>query len=294
MENLPTSGAQRWKYIQHGRQDVGDSMPSKIRKSKRSKLRHDNGAHCLLETLAQNLNEIVIARASPEHKFKIVQVLQSIGFTVAVTGSKFADAQVLKRADVGIATYDSPLIVKECSDILIDGVAEEPQAPVDKQTEIDTKSVRSKSKKKPKEQPTVRKVKSGPAGLDAIVQAIEHSRCSYANLKKMIAYLLTGKVPQMLAYFFYIAMKIPEPMDLTIFLLLDWVIFFLPAICLMIERPEGEVMSEKPLDTVNQRLTGRSMFLVCFMKGIWQATCALCFYFVVMQEYKFLRLQLVG
>lgn len=61
----------------------------------------------------------VIARARPLDKKRLVEVLQSLGQVVAVTGDGTNDAPALKAAHVGLSMGDGTSVAKEASDITI-------------------------------------------------------------------------------------------------------------------------------------------------------------------------------
>ncbi len=61
----------------------------------------------------------IISRARPMDKQRLVQMLQSLGQVVAVTGDGTNDAPALKAAQVGLSMGDGTSVAKEASDITI-------------------------------------------------------------------------------------------------------------------------------------------------------------------------------
>ncbi|KAI8365986.1 plasma-membrane proton-efflux P-type ATPase [Radiomyces spectabilis] len=55
----------------------------------------------------------------PEHKYKVVELLQNRGFYVAMTGDGVNDAAALKKANVGIAVHGSTDAARAASDIVL-------------------------------------------------------------------------------------------------------------------------------------------------------------------------------
>ncbi len=62
---------------------------------------------------------VIIARARPMDKQRLVQALQACGEVVAVTGDGTNDAPALKAAHVGLSMGDGTAVAKEASDITI-------------------------------------------------------------------------------------------------------------------------------------------------------------------------------
>jgi magnesium-transporting ATPase (P-type) len=72
------------------------------------------------DTLRKRLSQaVVVARATPANKLRLVQLVQADGEFVAMTGDGVNDAPALRQANVGVAMGRGTDVAKEASDIVI-------------------------------------------------------------------------------------------------------------------------------------------------------------------------------
>ena len=148
----------------------------------------------------------VYARASPEHKIRIVRAWQEKGNIVAMTGDGVNDAPALKQADIGVAMgiTGSEVSKDAASMVLTDD------------------------------------------NFATIVKAVENGRNVYQNIKNSIQFLLSGNFGAILAVLYASIAGLPVPFAPVHLLFINLLTDSLPAIALGLEPHSKKVMDEKP------------------------------------------------
>ncbi|MBN9463719.1 MAG: cation-transporting P-type ATPase, partial [Burkholderiales bacterium] len=148
----------------------------------------------------------VFARASPEHKLRLVQALQDDGQVVAMTGDGVNDAPALKRADVGVAMgMAGTEAAKEAADMVL-----------------------------------------ADDNFATIATAVREGRAVYDNLKKFILFMLPTNGGEALVVIAAILFDLPLPLTPAQVLWINMVTSSTLGLALAFEPAENGIMQRRP------------------------------------------------
>ena len=179
----------------------------------------------------------VYARVQPEHKTRIVEAWKSKNKIVAMTGDGVNDAPSIKHANIGIGM----------------GITG---------TDV-TKNVAD--------------MVLADDNFATIINAVEEGRRIYDNIRKVIQFLLSANIAEVLSVFVatLVGFTIFQPVQL---LWINLITDCFPALALGMEEAEGDIMKRKPRNASDGVFAGH-MGLDCIVQGLMITVLVLASFF---------------
>lgn len=189
--------------------------------------------------LAKSLKTVkIFARVTPENKIKIVQVLQKMGYSVAMTGDGVNDAPALKEAQVGVAMgVKGTDIARDSADIVL----------------LDDK-------------------------YGTIVSAVEYGRAIYDNIKNTVVFLLSSNLAEMIMVGITFIFFLPVPLLTLQILWINLVMDSLPSLAYSFEEPSQHILKEPPRSAKSNSMKNAVLYslslcgvtaLLCLVLYLW-------------------------
>ena len=180
-----------------------------------------------LRERVQDVN--VFARVSPEHKLRLVSLLQARDLTVAMTGDGVNDAPALKRADVGVSMGNKGTeAAKEAAEMVL-----------------------------------------ADDNFASIAHAVEEGRTVYDNIRKSILFILPTNGGEALAIIAAVLLGFQElPLTALQILWVNMITAVTLALSLAFEPPERDVMDRPPRHRGEPVLSGMFLWRIAFVSVI--------------------------
>jgi len=186
----------------------------------------------------------IFARATPEQKVKIVAALHQMDMVVAMTGDGVNDAPALKGADVGVAM----------------GVTG---------TDVAREAAQ---------------VILLDDNFASIVAGIEEGRTIFNNIKKFTNYVLVSNGPEIIPFLLYILFPVPLALTVIQILCIDLCTDIIPSMGLGQEKPDKQVMRQKPRSRQHKLLDWPVIAHSYFFLGLIEAAFSFSLFFYVLDQ----------
>jgi Ca2+-transporting ATPase len=179
-------------------------------------------------------DEIVHARASPEDKLKIVRSWKARGAVVAMTGDGVNDAPALREADIGICMGKTGTEVTREASDMV----------------------------------------LTDDNFASIVAAIREGRGIFDNIRKAVVYLLSGNSAELAVMLVASLSGLPLPLSPLQLLWINVVTDGLPALALVLDAPDADVM-DRPPRRPDEAMLGRAEWASIALAGALQTIATL-------------------